>query len=350
MPAKPKLSPEVWSTVRAAWELNASPGFQWVVDQLHLPVSGQALRKRAQREGWAKVATGKVADGEGCLNENGKPSPKPTPSLGLERLAPDIAEKLTHKQRLFVGEFAKDTNATQAAVRAGYAPRSAEQQGSRLLSNSKVVNAIEIVQCDRLNRMSAEADAIVTQLYALATADPGEITQYRRTCCRHCWGTDFGYQRTPAEFRAHEKAWKLAAMKAKKAGNPEPEFDEEGGLGYNPTKDPNPECPECHGEGVGSTFINDTRTLSPAARLLFDGVEQTRDGLKVNMQSRERAREQLARIAGLYNQQGDDPENTEVSVEELERRYTERMAAARARQRAVLAERGLLIEGASDDA
>ena len=46
--------------------------------------------------------------------------------------------KISAKQELFVDEYLIDLNATQAAIRAGYSPKTAEQQGSRLLSNVKV--------------------------------------------------------------------------------------------------------------------------------------------------------------------------------------------------------------------
>ena len=42
------------------------------------------------------------------------------------------AQKLTPKQTLFVAEYLVDHNGKQAAIRAGYAPRSAEMQASRL--------------------------------------------------------------------------------------------------------------------------------------------------------------------------------------------------------------------------
>ncbi len=28
----------------------------------------------------------------------------------------------------------------------------------------------------------------------IATADANELTEYRRLCCRHCWGFGFNYQ------------------------------------------------------------------------------------------------------------------------------------------------------------
>ena len=47
-------------------------------------------------------------------------------------------QTLTTKQKLFVSEYLVDRNAKQAAIRAGYSAKTAEVQGSRLLSNVKV--------------------------------------------------------------------------------------------------------------------------------------------------------------------------------------------------------------------
>ena len=46
--------------------------------------------------------------------------------------------KLTEKQQRFVEEYLIDLNATQAAIRAGYSAKTADQQGSRMLANVKV--------------------------------------------------------------------------------------------------------------------------------------------------------------------------------------------------------------------
>ena len=45
---------------------------------------------------------------------------------------------LTPKQERFVTEYLVDLNATHAALWAGYSPRTAPQQGSRLLKNVHV--------------------------------------------------------------------------------------------------------------------------------------------------------------------------------------------------------------------
>jgi phage terminase small subunit len=49
---------------------------------------------------------------------------------------------LTDKQAKFVDEYLIDFNATQAAIRAGYAKNSAKQQGSRLLTNDDIRNEV----------------------------------------------------------------------------------------------------------------------------------------------------------------------------------------------------------------
>jgi phage terminase small subunit len=48
------------------------------------------------------------------------------------------AEQLSARQTIFVTEYLKDRNGTQAAIRAGYSERTAGEQASRLLANVKV--------------------------------------------------------------------------------------------------------------------------------------------------------------------------------------------------------------------
>lgn len=84
-----------------------------------------------------------------------------------------MAEKyeLTEKQRVFVAEFMKDKNSTQAAIRAGYSPKSAEVTGSRLLSNAKVRSAIDEQLEKQEKRLLLSADRILLELYRIGTAD-----------------------------------------------------------------------------------------------------------------------------------------------------------------------------------
>jgi phage terminase small subunit len=50
--------------------------------------------------------------------------------------------KVTPKQRRFVGEYLKDRNGAQAAIRAGYSAKTAKEQASRLLTNVHVKQAV----------------------------------------------------------------------------------------------------------------------------------------------------------------------------------------------------------------
>ena len=50
---------------------------------------------------------------------------------------------MNDKQNAFVHEYLKDKNATQAAIRAGYSPRSAGQSAHRMMKDSEIKAAID---------------------------------------------------------------------------------------------------------------------------------------------------------------------------------------------------------------
>lgn len=68
---------------------------------------------------------------------------------------------MTAKQVRFVAEYLVDLNAKQAAIRAGYSPRSAEFQGSKLLADRKVSQALAEGQARQLEK--AELSAVLTK-------------------------------------------------------------------------------------------------------------------------------------------------------------------------------------------
>jgi phage terminase small subunit len=72
--------------------------------------------------------------------------------------------KLAPKQARFVEEYLIDLNATQAAIRAGYSPKTAEQQGSRLLGNAKVSVAIHAARAAREERTQITQDWVLSRL------------------------------------------------------------------------------------------------------------------------------------------------------------------------------------------
>ncbi|KPU94712.1 hypothetical protein APR50_10545 [Variovorax paradoxus] len=82
-----------------------------------------------------------------------------------------IEKKLTPKQERFVAEYLIDLNATQAATRAGYSARTANEQGARLLANVSVRFAIEAAKARRIERIELTADRVLTELARIAFFD-----------------------------------------------------------------------------------------------------------------------------------------------------------------------------------
>lgn len=71
---------------------------------------------------------------------------------------------LTAKQARFVAEYLVDLNATQAAIRAGYSAKTAEQQGSRLLRNVQVRSEVEKRQAKTAEKLEVTKKRIVEEL------------------------------------------------------------------------------------------------------------------------------------------------------------------------------------------
>lgn len=76
-------------------------------------------------------------------------------------------KSLTAKQRRFVEEYLIDTNATQAAIRAGYSTKTACEQGSRLLANVKVSAVVDEGLAKLLKKTEVTAERIAEELALL---------------------------------------------------------------------------------------------------------------------------------------------------------------------------------------
>lgn len=71
---------------------------------------------------------------------------------------------LTPMQAAFVAEYLVDLNATQAAVRAGYSAKTAEQMAYQLLQKTSVQNAIQIERSKRSERTKVNQDYVLNNL------------------------------------------------------------------------------------------------------------------------------------------------------------------------------------------
>ena len=74
------------------------------------------------------------------------------------------ANTLTEKERIFADEYIKTTNATQSAIKAGYAENSASVTGSKMLRKPKVRQYIDKVMNERSKNTIATADEVLQYL------------------------------------------------------------------------------------------------------------------------------------------------------------------------------------------
>lgn len=75
---------------------------------------------------------------------------------------------LNEKQKRFCEEYLIDLNATQAAIRAGYSVKTANEQGSQLLAKLSVQEEISAKMAERSKRTGVNQDRIVQELARLA--------------------------------------------------------------------------------------------------------------------------------------------------------------------------------------
>jgi len=86
--------------------------------------------------------------------------------------------KLTPKQRRFAKEYLIDLNATQAAIRAGYAKKAAFVTGCRLLKNAKVQDEIQKGVTRRDKKTELTQEFIVRELMRVAQVDMKEFVEW----------------------------------------------------------------------------------------------------------------------------------------------------------------------------
>ena len=230
-----------------------------------------------------------------------KAAPRKTVKKESEQDAPQLG--LTPKEQWFVDEYMVDRNATQAAIRAKYSPHTARQIGYENLTKPHIQLAIDAAIKAQQERTQITADRVVIELGMIAFADARELAEVKTGCCRCCWGEGFKFQRTVGEYNHDREQW---LTKGKELAD----FEEQGGIGFNPLKLPHPECPNCGGDGDARVVLKDTRNLSPQALALYAGAKTGKYGIEIQMHSKMDAIEKLAKHLGVYekdNQQKTDP-------------------------------------------
>ncbi len=81
---------------------------------------------------------------------------------------------LNQRQKKFCDEYLIDCNATQAAIRAGYSPKTAKQIGQRMLTNVDLKDYID-AQLERIhNEKTADAQEVIEYLTSVMRGEHTE--------------------------------------------------------------------------------------------------------------------------------------------------------------------------------
>lgn len=256
----------------------------------------------------AKKVAGKVAPARKRASPGAKKEPAQAPAKKRATIKKDSTQDapqlgLTPKQQRFVDEYLIDLNGTQAAIRAGYSASTAAEQAYDLLRKPQIVDSIAVARKAQQERTQITADKVVTELALIAFADARELAEVKTGCCRCCWGDGFRFQRTVGEYNHDREQWL-------NKGKDPADFEDQGGIGFNPLKLPHPECPNCGGDGDARVVLKDTRNLTARAAALYAGAKQTKEGIEIKMHSKLDAIEKLAKHLGVYqkdNEQKVDP-------------------------------------------
>jgi hypothetical protein len=126
---------------------------------------------------------------------------------------------------------------------------------------------------DLIRKKQAEAEQrnVRMSAYHITQADPTNIIQVRKGCCRWCYGVNNEYQRTDWELDRDLNRF-IASHKRGQT------FNEMGGGGFIKSKEPNEKCPLCAGEGENYVAIEDFRKLNERDRHLIAGVKLGKGG------------------------------------------------------------------------
>lgn len=117
-------------------------------------------------------------------------------------MSTDTHDDLTPRQRRFVEEYLVDLNATQAAIRAGYSPKTAGAIGSENLAKPEISDAIKIEMARRSERTEITIDRVLKELAAIGFANAGDFFE---------WGPD-GITVLPKESLTREQQGVVAEV------------------------------------------------------------------------------------------------------------------------------------------
>jgi phage terminase small subunit len=277
---------------------------------------------------------------------NGEPVKKGIKHAGLVKIG---GVDLPPQHAAFLSKYLERFNGAEAArSMGGSAVNYAKTAASEILTLPNVRQALRGALEERHRNAEHRVDDVARYWWSIATADARELSQHVYLPCRHCWGDEHRHQETSVEY--NDRFVRYEAEQARRdelsqdkrdALDPLPEFEraypvtdrrwvcrEFGGVGYTtnryPMRGPDwvekvvrvfsdigrplPEgleansdhsCPACHGDGVATPWMADTRHLSREAALIFSGVRVTNQGIEIKTLDRAAAMEKYETLMGM---------------------------------------------------
>ena len=86
---------------------------------------------------------------------------------------------MNHKRKLFISEYGKSGNATEAAKKAGYSARTSYSAGHRLLKNVEFVEEIKRLQNEALQKAEITVSEVVILIKEIAVSGKTETNRLR---------------------------------------------------------------------------------------------------------------------------------------------------------------------------
>ena len=86
---------------------------------------------------------------------------------------------MNHKRKIFVSEYVKSGNATEAAKNAGYSVHSAYSAGQRLLKNVEVSAEIKRLHTEALQKAEITVSEVVLHIKTIAVSGKSETNRLR---------------------------------------------------------------------------------------------------------------------------------------------------------------------------
>lgn len=364
-----RLTKEQWAEIRARWEMDPRDGYEWLIKEFRLDINPSSIIRKKQRDGWKKNSIQKIAkavetpisraikrDSEkqsesqkamekGNGNSNEKDNDNAIEIVQEDSsvndfIAPEYPEKelaaLDEKEKLFVHEYLQDFNASRASKIVGY---------KYPISLKNLPNCYEVVKklvAYRCHQLALNPNQVLNLWAQMIAWDANELSRMWVHCCPVCWAQNVPAQSTITAIYQERLKWEdnESKLEATVEGYRARPFPEDKYEEWDKRKEPNPDCPNCHGNGFSEVVYGDTKNLSPIGKIMYNGVTVGKGGVNFILMSKENALKNLATALELFREKQDEQETGGYDIDALNRLFYENMRKAHEKQLQVYKERG----------